>query len=1239
MPWPTSPAAAPCEDGRHSRPGRVVVAPRHLDRLAPVRVGHRRERLDSDLRQLPVPGRHNDLDLEVVGPGGVLYRGNQFIEGESFPNTGGPDRINNVEGVHLWDPKPGLYIVRVRGTRIVSDARLDSLEADQDFALIISGKPAPFGTGIVSLDRNFYRTNDPVVVQLMDESLAGQTTATVQLSSTLETTPENVLLRAATDFGLFTGTVALATGPALPDGKLQVAHGSVITASYFDLSAALTRVATAKADFVPPQFVSLGITDAYGQAVISFVTDEPASAIIRFGTNAALLDRSLTNSLLATSQQFTIPGLSPGVTWYFELACRDEAGNLATNDNGGQYFTFTVPAVPPLLLVDSFEDNWLALGAPPLSGYTEALDQIGIPYQVWDATTNAGPSAATMSAFRAVIWRVPELMGGWSAVEQASISNYLAQGGALMVASMEVLSRLSETGGSNFVRNVLRVESFVPDPDSTGAQSAYGVELDPITGGLDIVLDYEVYGDLWGGLIGPDISDTITPGPDALAIFKNDDHDTIGLRWPMQPTPGDGRLVLLSFPFDAVPNTSPDYQRAGLLRRILDFLAPGSSSIPSIHFDSSAYNLPSVATVQVADATLAGLPSVSVSLTSTRNPSPVPLTLTATVTPGVFQGSFQITSLTNPPASGAIQATNGDILTAIFTRQPADPAMETTARVDTVPPVISLVEHEEEYTSAIIYWETDEPANSLVQFGESPLLGKTAFQAEFATRHEVTLPFLTPDRNYYYRVVSRDAAGNTATDDNTNALYKLRTLAPMIAPWSDNLDTGATNWSTYSSPDSTIPGISPEWQLGTPNNALDVEAHSAPNAWGTSLNGSFADSAECFLISPAIYLTNGNSAKLRFWQNYDFFPVSDYDILEFGQVYVIPNGGAAVPLAGYSESSYGWEEQEFDLTAYAGQVIYLAWHYGLLAMEAAPRSGWLIDDVSITMANVAPGTVVFTNNLWQGSAFVRKPISRKLPGCYGIITNAPSGIWEVHYPEVAYYVAPPPQTNELQSGEMIAFTGNYTFPDANTNGISDLWEIAFFGVVSPYRTADTDSDQDGMSDFEEFQAGTDPNSPARAFTLSVARSNEWLRLEWPSVAGQQYRVLSSSNFFQWFPLGGWLTATSGWLRTQLVATVDAGSPLGGGAFLKVQAGAATNAPTQLPPDLRLTVTPGTNARHRLSWASARSWGYQVESATNLAGNLWTPVSGWLRADSPAMSLEVPAGATNRAEFFRLRVAP
>jgi hypothetical protein len=137
-----------------------------------------------------------------------------------------------------------------------------------------------------------------------------------------------------------------------------------------------------------------------------------------------------------------------------------------------------------------------------------------------------------LRAYRVVIWRVEEIAAVWTASEQSAISNYLAGGGAMFVASMELLSRLQEVSATNFINNVLHVQSFVADPDSSGALEIIGSPVDAISQDLDIVMDYTIYEDLWGGLIGPDISDTLIPGLNATTILFNDFEDSVGIRWP-----------------------------------------------------------------------------------------------------------------------------------------------------------------------------------------------------------------------------------------------------------------------------------------------------------------------------------------------------------------------------------------------------------------------------------------------------------------------------------------------------------------------------------------------------------------------------------------------------------------------------------------------------------------------------------------------------------------------------------
>jgi len=86
----------------------------------------------------------NNLDLEVVGPGGT-YLGNHFAGNVSTPG-GTADAKDTVEQVRLTAPTAGSYTIRVKGTSIPGNGRAGSDR--QGYGLAVSGKfalpdPAP----------------------------------------------------------------------------------------------------------------------------------------------------------------------------------------------------------------------------------------------------------------------------------------------------------------------------------------------------------------------------------------------------------------------------------------------------------------------------------------------------------------------------------------------------------------------------------------------------------------------------------------------------------------------------------------------------------------------------------------------------------------------------------------------------------------------------------------------------------------------------------------------------------------------------------------------------------------------------------------------------------------------------------------------------------------------------------------------------------------------------------------
>jgi hypothetical protein len=275
-------------------------------------------------------------------------------------------------------------------------------------------------------------------------------------------------------------------------------------------------------------------------------------------------------------------------------------------------------------------------------------------------------------------------------------------------------------------------------------------------------------------------------------------------------------------------------------------------------------------------------------------------------------------------------------------------------------------------------------------------------------------------------------------------------------------------------------------------------------------------------------LTNALSATLRFWHDYDFTERSDNDILEYGYVYIMTNSVSdPIALTTYSgDASGGWIEESLDLSAYMGNTVYIIWEYQLLSMESATRPGWLVDDVSIVISNATTGAITVTNNLSQAQWTLSGAQSTNGAGLSTTLSNLAAGTYIIQWTAVTDYDAPSAQTNTLAAGGALTFTGLYTMPDVNGNGISDLWEKRYFGSVSASHSAAVDSDHDGMSDYAEFIAGTNPTNAASVFAVDAVTSGSAIQLEWTLAANRSYRVAGSTNIVDWTPVSAWLYNTN-----------------------------------------------------------------------------------------------------------------
>lgn len=90
------------------------------------------------------------------------------------------------------------------------------------------------------------------------------------------------------------------------------------------------------------------------------------------------------------------------------------------------------------------------------------------------------------------------------------------------------------------------------------------------------------------------------------------------------------------------------------------------------------------------------------------------------------------------------------------------------------------------------------------------------------------------------------------------------------------------------------------------------------------------------------------------------------------------------------------------------------------------------------------------------------------------------------------------------------FRFQFTTEDSDNDGLPDFWETAWFGNLA--EAGDADSDGDGHSNLQEYQAGTNPRQPESALrlTASLSSNGAGLTLAWPSVPGKSYQLQSKS---------------------------------------------------------------------------------------------------------------------------------
>ncbi len=173
---------------------------------------------------------------------------------------------------------------------------------------------------------------------------------------------------------------------------------------------------------------------------------------------------------------------------------------------------------------------------------------------------------------------------------------------------------------------------------------------------------------------------------------------------------------------------------------------------------------------------------------------------------------------------------------------------------DTSAPVISNVQAIlVTGTSARITWDTNEDADSRVDYGLTASYGSNLANGTFVNTHALDLSGLTPNTTYHFKVTSKDASNNTASTGDFSF-----TTADTIAPNISNIfvdaitqTTARVNWTTDELADSTVRyGLTGSYG-STTTNANMVANHQV------TLNGLAAGTLYHFSVSSTDAMGNG----------------------------------------------------------------------------------------------------------------------------------------------------------------------------------------------------------------------------------------------------------------------------------------------------------------------------------------------------------------------------------------------
>ncbi|CEG27098.1 S8 family serine peptidase [Bacillus sp. B-jedd] len=194
-----------------------------------------------------------------------------------------------------------------------------------------------------------------------------------------------------------------------------------------------------------------------------------------------------------------------------------------------------------------------------------------------------------------------------------------------------------------------------------------------------------------------------------------------------------------------------------------------------------------------------------------------------------------------------------------------------------------------------------------------------------------------------YQWVITDFVGNTV---KTNE-YNVTVSKGLTIGYFEDFETEPVGWEIVAE------GSTTNWEWGIPTSGPN-SAVSGQKVYATKLAGNYTNGMREMIVMPSIAVPEGKTyLQFKQWHSFEV-SASTGTAYDYGYVMASQNGRDWKALLMVKGDSTKWVDAQVDLSAYAGEGVYIAFY--TFSDPSTTRPGWYIDDVALSADSVGAGT-------------------------------------------------------------------------------------------------------------------------------------------------------------------------------------------------------------------------------------------------------------------------------------------